>query len=76
MEQASKFQLIINLQTAKALGLDVASDATCARRRGDRMKRRPMTAVGTERTRRSFANHVRLARQTGNHLNVLRLVRL
>ena len=27
-----------------------ASDATCARRRGDRMKRRPMTAVGTERT--------------------------
>jgi hypothetical protein len=28
-----------------------ASDATCARRRGDRMKRRPMTAVGTERTR-------------------------
>ena len=23
MEQASKFQLIINLQTAKALGLDV-----------------------------------------------------
>ena len=30
-----------------------ASDATCARRRGDRMKRRPMTAVGTERTRQA-----------------------
>ena len=40
VEQASKFQLVINLQTAKALGLDVPSDATRPRRRGDRMKRR------------------------------------
>jgi len=47
VQAPTKYELVINLKTAKALGIEVPADIVRPRRRGDRMRRRQfITLVG------------------------------
>ena len=57
--QATKFELVINRQTARMLGLDRAAVAARARRRGDRMSGASSSRCSAARRRRGRSRRAR-----------------
>ena len=70
IEQPVKFELVVNLKTAKAMGLSIPEIFPAARRRGDRINGRDV-AYWHSTDLPSLHDHVRFRRQTGNHLNLV-----